>query len=1186
MSDVIDQIRERYPIYKDVPDDELTRAIGEKYPVYLEQDENFRNDFERVMAPKSEESPTIQDRATASDFVNLGADVIEERRASAVPVESVTSLITGEPLKGAEAPVLESGLPATSLVTPIGARKDRGKIAYEAMRRAMTNPLVPVSKLTPTPEEIQAAVDVFASELPMGPETSEAILNRPNKPGFGAQVVSGALGAVNRATESMTSVQNMATLGIAGLPSTARRVVMGLFSAEMATQVPAMAENLQAAVKTGDPEAITGAAGDLAYVSMFAALSAKDTLRPTPSSPTERAAIGAEQNHAPETAAALRESLTPKEVSASEVTLPPKSETKSPIAKGGEPIENQIKTKKEGQEILAEPAGSEPETATPKGIASGVRTKWATATASDEGGFIINPLKTAKAAVRGVADFSKKVSETVKETAGEALEAEKMTDYRRSVLNWSAKQQQSFSEAMSAQNEIRKTIPNRVRREGITNWIQADGDTLVLQQRANATTNPKLKRGYEAALTLTPEEIAIANDVRTAYNTLGQRGQKYEVLGNFKDNYVTQLWNLKQGPHGGGSKTLKENFRFSKARTFDTFFDGEQAGYTPRTKDISELLPVYLNEMNNVIAARQLVEQLSKGKASDGRPLVAPRGIAVPADSSADSVTLVVPRVPKEGKGANPDRSDYKTMEGQPALSSWRWAAEDEAGKPIFIKSDLALHPEAHTRLKNVLGQSAIKEWYNTKTTSVAQIPRSIAKGLDRAQSETKRTMLGFFAPFHQVQEGTHAVGHRVNPFSHIPKIDLVKDVAQMDAAKHGLMLAPDRVSEGQFMEGFRTSGLVSKLPILGKASDFYSNYLFHQYIPGLKFKTYEAILERNAKVYEKDLASGKVQLEEVKALSAQQANAAYGHLNYADMARNPTIQHMMQLGLLAPDFLEARGRFFGQALKGASGTKVGREQLLALATLAIAQTIGAYTSAKLTGGEWDRKHPFEFHVGNRRYTMRSVPEDVFGLVADSRRFIYSRLNPLVGRGAVQYLSGVDWRGQKVSASETTKELVLTPIPLTLRGFLGTANSPLTEWEQLAGAVGLRISRYSPSTDVYELVRDFKKDNKDPKLVAEYERDQKTTHPDSDYKGLLDALRANELDKASEEYKKLLESKKPGDIQDHFRASRTRPFSGSRNTERKFKLSLTEKQQELYQEAMKERKVIYDRFREMRNQKP
>src|SRR5262249_22200774 len=118
------------------------------------------------------------------------------------------------------------------------------------------------------------------------------------------------------------------------------------------------------------------------------------------------------------------------------------------------------------------------------------------------------------------------------------------------------------------------------------------------------------------------------------------------------------------------------------------------------------------------------------------------------------------------------------------------------------------------------------------------------------------KTMLGVLTPFHQVQEATHAAGHRVNPTFNIPEIDLVRNPQQMDAARHGLMLQPDKASENQFMEGFKQSKIISKIPALGPASDWYANYLFNEYIPGLKFKTYEAILERNKKLYAKEIAA------------------------------------------------------------------------------------------------------------------------------------------------------------------------------------------------------------------------------------------------------------------------------------------------------------------------------------------
>lgn len=871
-------------------------------------------------------------------------------------------------------------------------------------------------------------------------------------------------------------------------------------------------------------------------------------------------------------------------------TTPPEKVSRSPVEGGTKQAEGPVSMTPEGA-VTAEPSpqvnpettpkstespmGSAPsaESRTPsKGIAASVRNKWSSATDKrGEAGFI--DLSIVKDLIDSATGHVKAAYKAIRDIGTSEMNIGKMDDYRKSVLGWSSKLQRSFAEAAQAQREITQKVPDPIRREGITNWIQANGDMNLLQQRANATTNPKLKKGYEAAMNLTPEEMGVARDVINAYQALGTRGQFYGVLNSFKQNYVTQIWNLNKGPMFAGSRTLRDKFRFSKASTFPTFFDGEQAGYVPKTKDISKILPVYMHEMNAVIAARQLVEDLSGGVASDGRPLTAPRGRAVPVQNASGSATLVMP---KALKGA--DTSDYKVLPDQPAINDWTWAGKDEAGNPVFMKSDLALHPEAYQKLKNVLGKSAIREWYNTKTSSVAEVPKVLVKGLDMANSETKRTMLGLFAPFHQVQEGTHAIGHRVNPFFNIPKVDLLNNADQIDATEHGLMLQPDRASAESFMEGFRTSGLVSKLPKIGPWADAYSNYLFHEYIPGLKFKTYQAILERNRAVYEADINAGTVTDADVKHLSAEQANAAYGHLNYTDLARNPTIQHIMQLGALAPDFLEARARFAGQSIKGATGLKVGREQVTALATLAIAQATTAYIGAQLTGGEWDRKHPFEFHAGNRRYAMRSVPEDIASLIDNLRKFAYSRISPIIGKGTLQYLSGVDYRGQKVTAGDTTKELLQQPIPISVRGFLGVGKSSgLAAWEQLAGAVGLRISRYSYADDIYPLVEKWKKNNPDQKIQEQYEQHKRETAPTSVYRPMRDALSRDDMEKAKEEYTKLLQTHTERQIS-HAMRPKQGAFTGSGKTEAAFKESLTEEQRATYDKAIKEREDLYQKF--------
>lgn len=770
----------------------------------------------------------------------------------------------------------------------------------------------------------------------------------------------------------------------------------------------------------------------------------------------------------------------------------------------------------------------------------------------------------------------------------------KMSQLDQATTNRSAKLQRSTDDARRVQKEIAKTIPKEDRQGGVSLWIEADGDMAKLQAWEAGAKGEAFKKAAKAAQSLTPEELALAKKVRDTFKILESRGGKYDVLKSHRENYVPHVWDVeKSKPALTGGGRLQNNFKFAKARTFENFAEGDAAGFKPKTLAIGKLLPAYLHEMNKVIADRQFVEDLSQRAAKDGRPLVVPRGRVSEIEPDAGGKAyLASPRAMKglkDAAGKDVDTTDYKTLENQPALHEWRWEGKDENGNPIFMKDDLAVHPEAAKRINSMLGKSPIREWYNEPGEGLSQIPKAILRGLDTAQSVMKREMFSLLAPFHMVQEGTHAVGHVVNPFFNIPKVDL-RDAAQADAARHGLMLLPDKTNSQMFLEGVGgKGGFVSQIgrKFGGKAGqtvsdviDGYQDYLFHQYIPGLKFKTYEAIRGRNMARYADELKKGEVTEEDVKLLSAEQSNAAYGHLNYALLDRSPLMQHVMQLGLLAPDFLEARSRFVGQAAKGLIGSKTGREQLKAIAVLAAVQAGVSYAMSKLMGDEWDPKHPFEVSHNGRTYMMRSVPEDLHRMLfqgPDQRReFVSGRINPVLQKG-IQLETGLNYRGEKVGALDTMEELLANYIPITARSLPGirqltetSRKSPISPLEQLAGSLGLKISRHSPVSKTYQAASEWMEKQGIPK--------DKGSYPVSKYQQLRYALEDGDLEKAGDELKKLKAGTTPDRLAAGFRQSVTHPFTQSTAMDAKFRDSLSKSDRLVYDLALRKREQILSRF--------
>lgn len=783
------------------------------------------------------------------------------------------------------------------------------------------------------------------------------------------------------------------------------------------------------------------------------------------------------------------------------------------------------------------------------------------------------------------------ITGAAKRLKGDITGLSEFHDFRKARLGWSARGQQSTGEITRASKELQKSVPDPTRRAAITNWIQAGGDKAVLAQRAADSKNTKLRKGYEAAVNLTPKEEALAGKVRQTFDILRKRAVQHGIEINELDNYVNQIWRrsaLKEFATTFSGRKLNTSIRFAKKRFHDSFFHGEQAGLVPETKDISRLLPIYMSEVNNAINAKQFVADMAKGWASDGRPLLAPRGSGkVLPKEDGTSVSLIYP------ERALKDTGDYKVM-NQPALQEWTVRLNYESGDKVLVKGDLAVHPEAYSHIKNMLGQSAIREWYQSPSESaLGDMGKGTTKFLlDDLQQTAKATMLGFLSPFHQVQEGTHAIGHKVNPFGGLPKIDLSKP-NQRDAAEHGLMLLPDRVSMAQFREGLdgSTRNLVAN--VLGKAggpigkrikewADGYQHYLFHEYIPALKLKTYEHILERNQKRFTKELTSGKATLAQVKFLSAEQSNAAYGHLNYADMNRNPTLQHIAQVFLLAPDFLEARGRFAGQAVKGLV-TKAGREQLAAIGTLAATQFVLARILNKTLDDDYHFDEPFAVVVGNRKYTMRSVPEDIYKAYQDWRKFTTGRLSPMVGRGLLEGLSGINYRNEPTSIGETFTNILAGMVPLTLqpatRGLTETTrDNPVSPFEQLLGSLGLHVSRFSPTSKVYHLAKEWQE--------ANGLEQKKGLYPRSKYQQLRYALEDGDFDKARAAIDKLVaDGEKKAGITEGFRSSILHPFTGSQANDLKFKKSLSADNQFIYEAAIKRRQELLRRYRTMQSRR-
>jgi hypothetical protein len=290
--------------------------------------------------------------------------------------------------------------------------------------------------------------------------------------------------------------------------------------------------------------------------------------------------------------------------------------------------------------------------------------------------------------------------------------------------------------------------------------------------------------------------------------------------------------------------------------------------------------------------------------------------------------------------------------------------------------------------------------------------------------------------PFHQIQIGIHGAEHKVNPFN-LPSIDLT-DERQQALVRHSLNIGGGgSADEFRLEEGVGSGGgLLTKVPVVNKIPfERYAHYVFGPdgYIPRMKMTMALDARERNTKRF-----GDKLTEDQIYHMTATQANAAFGGINYEFMGRNKTFREFMQLAVFAPDFLEARARFVGQALR-----PEGTEQRAALLRGAFVM----YTFSRVVNGiinrhedgtpdfKFEPENAFSVVVNGRRYGIRTVQGDVLHLITDPRNFAYNRMSPLL-RGTVELVTGFDQYGRKLGLGHQVWDTATMPTPFWLAGIL------------------------------------------------------------------------------------------------------------------------------------------------------
>jgi hypothetical protein len=728
---------------------------------------------------------------------------------------------------------------------------------------------------------------------------------------------------------------------------------------------------------------------------------------------------------------------------------------------------------------------------------------------------------------------------------------------------------------------LERAIPNRSRQEAIFNWVAADGDKTVLQDWINRAPL-EVRKGYEDALHLSTDEETVGNQIRSAYDEWFDRAIENGMLEAGVENYAKRVIKNKDIQSNVmariASGRFSTNFAEAKHRFWDEMVDAEREGvrYDKRLRTTSLYAQSFEHAAINRIAKKQLFNM----ELENGRPAMIVEGKGIPVDQGGIKPSLMVTPYGMRNikavkdmavdlKRANPKWSDERaiaearerilseyTSFDNPAFKNWQWVYKDPVtGADTFVHGNALVHNSIAGQLHNAFVQERL-QWMDP---------------ILKAQGFYKGSKLSLSA-FHQVHEMINAFGHLTKVANLKSLGDYLEDPQIQRLQQAGLQLVGGANEKAQFAEGIGSHGWPDLVPGLGKYVRMYKDFLFEDYIPRLKAEAALNVLDRNVKGGLTGLRPTKrLTKEQNEIITARQVNASFGEQNYRQMMRDPRLQQMLRAMFLAPDFGEAKLRNVGQVF-----TKYGGEQRMALGMVAGTLYMGARLLNQAISGnpQWDK--PFTVIIGDRQYTLRSLPGDMAHMISQPMQYVRWRLSPGMNAG-IEMLFKRDTQGNVVNWSEAvTDSFVRGLLPLPLSGRKGQS---FAMKDALASAAGVTPLPYRYETEVRKLIGDFRKHSNDPKLMREQERYEKEGFLPSEYAPMRDALRNGNLPGAGAEYQKLVAGgKDPSQVAHVMGTWVSRPLTGSRTYEDRFVRSLSATDLKLYKNAVKEREFIYGQF--------
>jgi hypothetical protein len=520
---------------------------------------------------------------------------------------------------------------------------------------------------------------------------------------------------------------------------------------------------------------------------------------------------------------------------------------------------------------------------------------------------------------------------------------------------------------------------------------------------------------HERAQTLAQQEQELADRIIEMNRQSGLEAMEAGVIKNTIDNYTARLWDLEgKTPEEAIDAKFKTRTGRAKPRTLESIPQGWALGLNLRIKSATGAQHAARTQVAQVIEDRNLLTMAEKA------------GLISTSQTSA-----------------TPKRIEH------PNFTKWDWVGKAEEGKTygrnifideegnIFQKMPYYADPILVKKLNKILGRSLLY-----KAPGFESAITAVTKWNDIIKQLILSTMLFH----HQAFMRSSMLGSQS---ANLP--EAYRDGWQaymnwtpevIDGVRAGLTIGKvAEWDEAAIQEKTRIGEAIDKVPMaagtkawLLELRDRNTDFLFKRLGPALKVQAFLLEYRSLIKKHEAQLEAGTKTRHELAKIAADLANDDFGGLHLGRMERDPTVQHLMKLFLLAPDWTESNVRSMVKAFQRGETGQVYRAFWARIALKGLGAVIlGNLLLAGFDDDDFWTRSQRAWKTGNLRWLDIDVTpiyralsgEDekrkyfsLIGHFRDPLKFIlhpfrsFKHKSSVLGRIAADAAWGADWAGR------------------------------------------------------------------------------------------------------------------------------------------------------------------------------